>query len=55
MKEKKVFKDFQNDNLTAIIFSPVKYIAINQCIGEEEQVELLKEMIRIIQEALIEN
>lgn len=55
MKEKKVFKDFRNDNLMAIIFSPVKYIAINQCIGEAEQVELLKEMIRIIQEALIEN
>lgn len=55
MKEKKLFKDFRNDNLTAILFSPIKYIAINQCIEDVEQVELLKEMIRIIQEALLEN
>ena len=55
MKEKKVIKDFRNVNLIAILFSPIKYIAINQCIEEEEQVELLKEMIKIIQEALLDN
>ena len=53
MKEKRVFKDFRNDNLIAILFYPIKSIAINQCIGEDEQVELLKEMIRIIQDALL--
>ena len=55
MKKKKVIKDFRNDNLIAILFSPIKYIAINQCIEEREKVELLKEMIRIIQKALLDN
>lgn len=53
MKEKKVFKDFQNDNLIAIIFSPIKNIAINQCIGEVEKAKLLEEMIKIIQYSLL--
>lgn len=53
MKEKRVFKDFQNDNLIAIIFYPIKYIAINQCIEEIEQAKLLEEMVRIIQDALL--
>ncbi len=53
MKEKKVFKNFQNDNLTAILFYPIKSIAIKQCIGEIEQAKLLKEMIKIIQDALL--
>lgn len=53
MKVKKVFKDFQNDNLVAILFSPIKYIAKNGCIGEVEQAELVKEMVRIIQETLL--
>ncbi len=53
LKEKKMIKSFQNDNLAAIIFSPIKFIAINQCIGEVEQSELLKEMIMIIQSALL--
>ena len=55
MKAKKILKDFKNDNLIAILFSPVKYIAINQCIGEVEQVELLKEMIMIIQDSFARN
>ncbi|EKQ50146.1 MULTISPECIES: TetR/AcrR family transcriptional regulator [unclassified Clostridium] len=53
MKEKKVFKDFQNDNLKAILFFPVKSIAINQCIEEAEKAELLKELIKIVQDALL--
>ncbi len=53
MKEKRIFKDFRNDNLISILFYPVKSIAINQCIEEDEQVELLKEMIEIIQDALL--
>ncbi|MBC8061192.1 MAG: TetR/AcrR family transcriptional regulator [Clostridiaceae bacterium] len=53
MKEKKVFKNFKNDNLIAIIFYPIKSIAIQQCIEEVEQAELLKEMIMIIQDALL--
>ena len=53
MKERRVIKDFRNDNLIAIIFYPIKSIAIKQCIGEAEQAELLKEMIMIIQDALL--
>ncbi len=53
MKADRVFKDFRNDNLVAIIFHPVKYIAINKCIEEDEQAKLLKELIGIIQNALI--
>ena len=53
MKEKRVLKDFQNDNLVAILFFPVKSIAIKQYVEEEEQDKLLKEMIMIIQDALL--
>ena len=53
MKEKRVFEDFQNDNLVAIIFYPVKSIAIKQCSCSVEQDNLLKEMIMIIQDALL--
>ncbi len=53
MKVKRVFKNFRNDNLVSILFYPVKSIAIKQCNGEDEQAELLKEMIMIIQDALL--
>jgi AcrR family transcriptional regulator len=53
MKEERVFKNFRNNNLIAIIFQPIKYIAINKCIGEDEQDELLKELISIVQNILI--
>lgn len=53
MKNKKIIRNFRNDNLIAIIFYPIKSIAIKQCIGEFEQVELLEEMITIIQDALL--
>jgi len=53
MKENKILKDFKNDNLIAILFSPIKNIAINKCIDEFQKVELLKEMMRIMQEALL--
>lgn len=53
MKQRKVFKDLQNDNLRAILFYPIKSIAINQCIEEDEKIILLRELIRIIQDALL--
>jgi len=53
MKAKRVLKDFQNENLIAILFYPIKSIASKQCIGEVEQAKLLKEMIRIVQDALL--
>ena len=53
LKEKEVIKNFRNDNLIAIIFYPVKSIAIRQCTGGDEQLVLLEEMITIIQDALL--
>lgn len=53
MKRKRVIKNFRNDNLMAIIFYPIKSIAIKHCNGELEQMELLEEMITIIQDALL--
>lgn len=53
MKTKKILKDFQIDNLVAILFSPIKSIAIKPCISETKQAELLKELIVIIQNALL--
>jgi len=53
MKRKRVIKNFRNDNLMAIIFYPIKSIAIKHCTGELEQMELLEEMITIIQDALL--
>ena len=53
MKEKRVIKDFRNENIIAIIFYPIKSIAIKHCACEVEQANLLKEMIMIIQDALL--
>lgn len=53
MKQNKILKDLRNDNLIAILFAPIKNIAINKCIEEVQQVELIKEMTKIMQEALL--
>lgn len=53
MKKNNIIKDFDNHNLIAIIFSPIKSIAINHCIREEEKSKLLKEIIMIMQDALL--
>lgn len=53
MKEKRVIKDFQNNNLVAILFYPIKSIAIKQCEIETDQGQMLSEMITIIQDALL--
>jgi predicted transcriptional regulator len=53
MKESHIIKDYNNDNLLAIIFYPVKAIAVNNHKTEEEKVELLQEMIEIIQDAVL--
>jgi len=53
MKKNNILKDYNNENLVAIIFYPVKSIAINNHRTEEERAELLKEMIEIIQDALL--
>ncbi len=53
MKARRIIKDFQNENLIAILFYPIKSIAINQTRREEERSELLQEMIKIIQDSLL--
>jgi AcrR family transcriptional regulator len=53
LKLKKVLKTFRNDNILAIIFSPVKVISNARCNTEEEKKEMLDEMIEIIQNALL--
>ncbi len=53
LKTNKIIRNFRNDNLVAILFYPIKSIAIKQCTGEFEQDALLEEMITIIQDALL--
>jgi AcrR family transcriptional regulator len=53
MKSKKILKNFRNDTLLAVIFSPVKAISINHCSSEEEILKVLHETIMIIQNALL--
>jgi AcrR family transcriptional regulator len=53
MKNKHIIKDYNNDNLIAFIFYPVKSIAVNHHKTEAEKAELLREMIEIIQDALL--
>lgn len=53
MKYKKIIKDYRNDNILAVVFSPVKAISNNHCDLEEEKLEALQEMIKIIQDSLL--
>lgn len=53
MKAKKILKDYLNDTIFAVIFSPVKAIAINSHRGEEEKKALIQELVIILQEALL--
>ena len=53
MKSNQVIRDYSNDNLLAILFYPVKAIAVNNQKSEEERADLLREMIKIIQDALL--
>ena len=53
LKRKRVFKDFRNDNLRAILFYPTKSIVMNSCIDNNEKSEVLNELIKIIQDALL--
>lgn len=53
MKAKQVIKNYNNDNLMAIMFYPVKSIAVDHCKSESEKAELLRELIYIIQDTLL--
>ena len=53
LKNRHIIKDYKNDNLLAIMFYPIKSIAVNNHKTEDEREELLQEMIKIIQNALL--
>lgn len=53
MKNNQVIRDYSNDTLLAIIFYPVKAIAVSSRKSEAERADLLREMINIIQDALL--
>jgi AcrR family transcriptional regulator len=53
MKEKKIVKNYRNESILAIVLSPVKALHNNHCIVEEEKEAILKEMIEIIQKAIL--
>ena len=53
MKQKQIIKNYNSSNLMAILFYPVKAIALDHCKTEEEREELLRELICIVQDALL--
>lgn len=53
LKQKQIINNFDNDNLYAILFSPVKRIACQNCDSGETAEDRLNELIGIIQKALI--
>lgn len=53
LKRRRIFKAFRNDNILAIIFSPIKAISNSPCSSDEEKMDILQEMIKIIQDALL--
>lgn len=53
MKANRIIKNYSNDNLLAIMFYPVKSIAVDHCKSEDEKEQLLRELIYIIQDALL--
>ena len=53
LKKKKVLKNFNNDNLSAMLFYPVKSIAEKNCGSKESVASRLDELIYIIQKALL--
>lgn len=53
LKLRKIIRNYRNDTIIAILFSPIKAIAINGIRREEEKKILLQEMLDILQEVLL--
>lgn len=53
MKHNQIIKNYNNENLLAIIFFPVKSIAVDTHKSDVERADLLQEMIKIIQDAVL--
>lgn len=55
LKRRQIFNNYNNDNLYALLFYPVKSIAVKTCDSENMKMERLDELIYIVQKALIRN
>jgi len=55
LKNRHILNDYNIDNLYAILFSPVKTIAVKNCASEDIATERLDELIYIIQRALLKD
>ncbi len=53
MKRDNIIKNYREDNLIAILFQPVKAIAVDNRKSEAQKEDLLQEMIEIIQYAIL--
>ncbi|MCR3761370.1 TetR/AcrR family transcriptional regulator [Clostridium felsineum] len=53
MKNSSILKNYHNDTILSVIFSPVKDIATNHCLSPNERQALLMEIIQILQDALV--
>jgi AcrR family transcriptional regulator len=53
LKRNRIIKDYSDENVLAMMFYPVKSIAADTGKSEEERAALLREMIRMIQDALL--
>jgi hypothetical protein len=53
MKKNRIIKDYSNEILAAMMFSPIKAIAADTNKNAVEREAQLKEMIKIIQEAVL--
>jgi len=53
MKSNGVIRDYSDENLAAVIFYPVKAIALDHHTDENDREERLDELIEIIQRALL--
>lgn len=53
MKQSRIIKNYNNDTLLALLFYPVKAIALDGNKSESEREKLLEEIIEIIQDALL--
>ena len=53
MKQNHILKDYKEDNLVAIMFQPVKAIAVDNRRDEAQKAALLTELITMIQDAIM--
>lgn len=53
MKKNRIIKDYSNEILAAMMFSPIKAIAADTSKSASEREKQLQEMIKIIQEAVL--